>query len=151
MFQMNIITLKEAEERGLNRYYTGKPCKWGHYAPRRLRGQCTECEALRDNSDYSKRYERRPDVKRRRENRVFLVKYGITHDEYDSMCKAQDYKCAICHSKDPQGKRLSVDHDHNTGAVRGLLCTDCNLALGKFKDQVSILETALNYLKRNQL
>lgn len=53
------------------------------------------------------------------------VKYGITVEQYDRMLKMQRGKCAIC-SRVPAKLRLSVDHDHKTGRVRGLLCWTCN-------------------------
>ncbi len=56
-------------------------------------------------------------------------RYGLTPDEYDEMFEAQSGRCAICGSP-PEGKRLSVDHDHQTDEVRGLLCQPCNLVLG---------------------
>lgn len=57
-------------------------------------------------------------------------KYGITLAEYDQMLEEQHGVCAICGGADPSGRRLAVDHDHETGKVRGLLCTSCNTRLG---------------------
>lgn len=51
--------------------------------------------------------------------------YGITAEEYDAILDHQEGRCAIC-LKPPKAKRLAVDHDHRTGLVRGLLCTNCN-------------------------
>jgi len=72
--------------------------------------------------------------------------YGITLEIYNQMLKAQGGVCAICHKEDSKGNHLSVDHDHSTGKVRGLLCGRCNLALGGFSTQ-ELLEGALKYLK----
>ena len=58
--------------------------------------------------------------------------YGLEPGEYDRMLEAQDGRCAIC-GKQPRTKRLSVDHDHNTGRVRGLLCQPCNRGLRSFE------------------
>jgi hypothetical protein len=81
---------------------------------------------------------RRRDLKRR---------YGITVEEYDAMLEQQGNRCAICRTDKPGGKgRFHVDHDHQTGEVRGLLCNNCNRALGHFKDNVLILEQAIRYL-----
>lgn len=74
--------------------------------------------------------------------------YGISLKEYKDMYDSQDGKCAICGTHKPSyGKGgLSVDHCHKTGKVRKLLCTPCNAALGKFKDNVQNLENAVKYL-----
>jgi hypothetical protein len=81
---------------------------------------------------------------------------GCTPEQYQKLLEQQDGKCAICgaveghRSRDGRACRLSVDHDHQTGIVRGLLCNRCNRGLGRFKDSVRILEAALRYLKREQ-
>ena len=82
-------------------------------------------------------------------------KYRITGDEYRSLLAKQEGGCAVCGSLCPLGGRLAVDHDHaccpgerSCGkCVRGLLCVDCNTALGSLKDDVSLLERAVAYLK----
>lgn len=85
-------------------------------------------------------------LKQRRAN---VARYGITVEQFDEMTKAQSGVCAIC--QNPQtGSRwtnLSIDHDHETNRVRGLLCAECNLGLGKFKDNPELLEAAARYLK----
>jgi hypothetical protein len=73
-------------------------------------------------------------------------KYKITQDDYDRMVADQQGRCAICHSEPP---KLSVDHDHATGAVRGLLCTRCNIGLGFMRDDISLLNSAARYLMIN--
>jgi hypothetical protein len=75
-----------------------------------------------------------------------LKKYGITEEIYDRFFEAQNGCCAICR-KPSDYKRLAVDHDHLTGTVRGLLCQDCNLGLGLFKDNPESLLTAIIYLR----
>lgn len=78
--------------------------------------------------------------------------HGITIDDYNNMLIEQDNKCAICKSSKSNTKLTNVfyiDHDHKTGKVRGLLCNKCNFALGQFNDDISILQNAIKYLKRN--
>ena len=74
--------------------------------------------------------------------------YGIDHDEYDRMLAAQGGACAIC--KEPPGlgqrNRLCVDHCHETGVIRGLLCFRCNSAIGMLKDDPALVQVALDYL-----
>lgn len=69
--------------------------------------------------------------------------YGLTLVEFDKKFDSQSGGCAIC----GEVSRLDVDHCHTTGAVRGLLCRACNMALGAFRDDSGLLESALAYLR----
>jgi len=82
----------------------------------------------------------------------FRAKYGITHAEYDVMLAEQAGRCAIC-SGPPTGpgQRLHVDHCHTTGTVRGLLCGNCNTAIGLMADDPERLLSAAAYLTRDSL
>lgn len=76
-----------------------------------------------------------------------LAKYGITLDDYNRMLAEQGGGCAICGSEtNKNGKALFVDHCHDTGRVRGILCYKCNTGLGSFKDDAGLLEKAFRYL-----
>lgn len=79
-------------------------------------------------------------------------KYGITPGDYYRMLAEQDGRCAICLSDtDSYGRsKFSVDHDHETGEVRGLLCTHCNRAIGLFGDNAERLTRAANYLGKGR-
>jgi hypothetical protein len=76
--------------------------------------------------------------------------HGMTIEQYNELLTAQGSVCAICASKDPKGSgtrgRFHVDHDHATGVIRGLLCFECNIGLGKFRDQIDLLQSAISYL-----
>jgi hypothetical protein len=69
---------------------------------------------------------------------------------YEEMYKRQNGKCAIC-GRDNNGKRFAVDHNHENGVVRGLLCVGCNLGIGNLQDNVSNLINAAKYLIRSRL
>ena len=74
--------------------------------------------------------------------------YNISLEVYEGLLKKQKYKCAICKSHYTVYKyRLSVDHNHKTGKIRGLLCHHCNSALGNFMDNVCNLKSAIIYMK----
>lgn len=75
--------------------------------------------------------------------------YGLTSVQYLEMYDAQEGKCAIC-KENPGGKWLAVDHCHKTGAVRGLLCSDCNLMLGNSGDRPDVLVAGAEYLHRSK-
>ena len=77
--------------------------------------------------------------------------YGITVDTYQEIFELQGGRCAICGIHQSQLKRrLAVDHDHETGQVRGLLCSHCNRLLGQACDEVATLQAAINYLKSKE-
>jgi hypothetical protein len=71
--------------------------------------------------------------------------YGISAEVYMAMVEEQEFKCKICQQE--KDYRLLLDHDHVTGAVRGLLCKLCNWALGSFEDEVDNLRAAIAYLE----
>ena len=77
--------------------------------------------------------------------------YGIDYDQYMQMLDLQNGVCAICKNKEHvlhkgEVRLMAVDHCHTTGEVRGLLCTNCNKGIGHFKDDIKVLESAINYL-----
>jgi hypothetical protein len=86
-------------------------------------------------------------------NRRLKHIYGVDIEWYEAQMKAQNNKCAICETEtnNTRGERkdwnFAVDHCHDTGKVRGLLCNQCNRALGLFKDDITLLEKAKNYLE----
>lgn len=108
-------------------------------------------------------YNNRPEVRAKRNARQrekntdggghLWDRYKITLEEYDRLLHDQNGQCAICGSEDPKregDKRLLVDHDHSTGEVRGLLCHDCNMGIGRFNDDPELLMAAIRYLQQKQ-
>jgi hypothetical protein len=95
-----------------------------------------------DNAEYIKQYRRdHPDTRRTRRR--------IPVPDYVSMLEAQDHRCAICNTHDSElSKPLSLDHNHSTDEVRGLLCHHCNTGLGLFRDNPELLRAAIAYLGR---
>jgi len=97
-------------------------------------------------------------VKKERRRLSLLSSYGLNKEMYDSLREQQKYKCLICDTHEQDVKKgssgsqetaLHVDHCHSTNKVRGLLCTNCNTLIGKAKDNVLILHSAIKYLERN--
>jgi len=75
--------------------------------------------------------------------------YGITISDYDEILEEQSGGCAICgRTPEENGKKLFVDHDHETGEVRGLLCNRCNRCIGSFHDDQYLLRSAANYIEK---
>lgn len=87
----------------------------------------------------------------RNRNTKLKQAYGISHDDYLLMLEQQYYKCACCgkDNKDAGVKGLVVDHNHTTGAIRELLCTQCNTALGLLKEDEIIIDSLLNYVRKH--
>ena len=88
--------------------------------------------------------------------RANIRRYGITPEQFDELLASQAGRCAICgETPDPDGKgaysRLHIDHCHETGLVRGLLCGRCNAALGHFRDDPGRLAAAINYLNEKSM
>ena len=82
-------------------------------------------------------------------NRAYRLQkvYGLTPQEYNAKVYSQNGLCGIC--KRPEFP-LNVDHNHETGIVRDLLCNRCNMALGQFREDTTILKSAIIYLERHE-
>lgn len=76
------------------------------------------------------------------------VRYGVSEDAFIDMFVRQEGKCGICR-KDMPAKSCLIDHNHDTGIVRGLLCRHCNFAIGLFNDNIASLQMAIDYLTRS--
>ena len=108
-----------------------------------------------DNKEHRKEYAKdyltkRPDYF---VNKHLEYSYGITLDDFNAMREKANYSCQGCgkHEKDTPRKRLFVDHCHTTGAIRGLLCQQCNTALGMANDNPEILASLISYLRENNI
>ncbi len=84
-------------------------------------------------------------------NAQLMSRYGITLDEYNRLLAAQNHCCAICGKPESDYKRknLSVDHCHDTGKVRGLLCNQCNMGIGQLNDDYITTQRAAAYLMKS--
>lgn len=96
---------------------------------KKLRGYCKDCQ--------------------RRENLFYA--YGITPEDWERIFNSQKRKCPICHHTEKNVKIWTVDHDHATGKMRGILCDNCNKGLGHFRDDQDNFKRAIDYLNRDGL
>lgn len=85
-------------------------------------------------------------------NSKLIKEYGITLEEFNKMLEDQDHKCKICNKEETREFngtkwKLSVDHCHVTGKIRGLLCAKCNVGLAKFEEEEQQFLNAIKYLK----
>ncbi len=111
--------------------------------PSGLQSWCKECRNESSRKYYLSKqgstYNRRKHLKTR---------FNITLEQYDKMLEDQKEVCMICGGTNADGRRLYVDHDHETGKIRGLLCFSCNRLLGDALDDVKILKNATQYLRK---
>lgn len=120
--------------------------------------ECTKCHELKPLDEFHNRREgkkasqcktcvntrSRPEVNRRAK---LKKAYGISQEQYDEMFKAQGGTCGICKRFIPhRGEHLCVDHCHTSGEIRGLLCGNCNRAIGLLEDSTEFLSNAIKYL-----
>lgn len=115
-------------------------------------GLCKTChhkKFLEDNPDKKQSY-----YERHKQNWLRYTlknKFDISVEQYEKMLKEQNGACVIC--KQPEAnrrQRLSVDHDHETGKVRGLLCQRCNSIIGMALENIEVLESAIQYIARSK-
>ena len=109
------------------------------------RPTCRPCTRAQQRAYRNKR----PDFHR---NHNLRQRYGITVADFESILSSQNFTCAICeveisHALDYKGgKSVAVDHNHETGEVRGILCSGCNLVLGHARESTEVLYRAIVYL-----
>jgi hypothetical protein len=169
------ICSKCGEEKEISEFYKSKTSKSGY---RGACISCTT-EKHKEYYQNNKQYFYENGVKNRNKNResylersrsynlnnehkvrdsYFKRTYGISLDDYNKLLELQKNKCCICGKeevilskiKHDKVNNLSVDHDHKTGKVRGLLCGKCNKSIGLLNDDISLLKSAIAYLEKHQ-
>jgi hypothetical protein len=138
----------------MRRYYAANKHRWRlseeqkEERNRKRRERYASDESFRDKC----KQQSRKRCKTSKREYALKENYGIGSHEYEEMLRRQEGKCGICGAiaADARGCRLHVDHCHNTGAVRGLLCSNCNHGIGKFSDCPERLEQAAMYLRAHE-
>jgi hypothetical protein len=137
IFMETKICTKCGVEKPITEFYNDKQ------KPDRHRPDCKKCNIVQCSAWAKRNPSRRKSI---------MTKYntGLTPVQYDNVHTYQNGQCAICgKTASENGKKLAVDHCHDTMLVRGLLCTTCNFALGYFQDNELLLLKAITYLKEN--
>lgn len=118
--------------------------------PDGFRSQCKDCESAGQKEARKRQLEEDYLGTRLKERKNNLKRmFGMSIEEYDKKLDDQGGGCKICGLKCVSGKRLAVDHDHETGKIRDLLCNNCNGGLGKFQDNPELLIKAADYLRKH--
>lgn len=148
------------KEKSMNDFYKAKSKRDG------CTNKCKKC-IIKSRKDYSKQYYKNipkgkyyikknnphkydlpSSDKNYQRERMLRVNFGITSKEYNEMFLKQNGRCYICEKHQSEFKKtLAVDHNHKTGAVRGLLCGSCNRGIGLFGDNIDLLLKSIEYLK----
>jgi hypothetical protein len=102
---------------------------------------CKACESAKHKEYYKATRDKRLEYRRK-----YL--YGVDEEVYQVLLEQSGGVCEICKEECVSGRALAVDHCHNSQEVRGLLCTNCNTALGSFKDDIDLMKKAIEYLER---
>lgn len=104
------------------------------------------------NREYHARTKFNPHRKESKQREHLKRCYNMTLEEYQTLLKNQDNKCAICKIDQKDcNKRMSVDHCHRTGKIRGLLCDGCNRGIGYLGDSIARILEAAEYLRTSTL
>lgn len=115
---------------------------------RGYRYSCKDCEAQR-YIDYRSKPENKIKATESRRHWVRKTKYNFPQELFEERLSEQQNVCAICKTDTPGGRgQFHADHDHSTNQPRGVLCSNCNVALGNFQDNPEILQAAIEYLKK---
>ena len=117
----------------------------------RADGRSRECKACKARTAREYRIREQEQINARKQ----LKERGVTEEQYQAMVTLQGNVCAICGTSDTRAgdrrcARWTIDHDHDTGLVRGLLCPSCNRGIGQLGDDVDRLRAAIAYLENHQ-
>ena len=131
-----------AIEKPMDEFPKGRTYKDG------IRPHCITCRREYEVESFHKHKHKRPYDYLADKDKKLQRSFGISYQEYLTMLEAQGGCCAICGTNDT-GKRkaFAVDHNHDTGRIRGLLCSNCNTGIGNLRDNVELLERAIDYLR----
>ena len=164
-----LIDADRKNRRGRNKYTadsfisdTHKKCSWCdeikthsefHKDKKNIygKGLAYYCKICANEKSKALHNSRKDDIeyKRSKADANYKTKYNLSLIEREQMLKDQDCKCAICQVELKSiGGHTHTDHDHATGKVRALLCTNCNRGLGHFQDNPQIIQNAINYLSK---
>lgn len=136
-------------EKDLEEFYAHRKTKDGRNS------YCKGCDREIRNVNRKNLKDREPEgVYRKKRNTQLRSLYGLSLEDYESLEEAQGGVCMVCGETEKETYRgklkpLAVDHCHETGAVRGLLCSRCNVILGKAKDSPDLLRKAADYLRHH--
>lgn len=138
--------------KGLCKMHYQRTLRHGHTTYRDRKKAAKPCSVITcDNHSYAKTLCHAHYIKQRKWQHA-----GVDAQRYQDMLAEQNGVCEICHQPEKhrdgfsgKAKDLAVDHDHKTGAVRALLCSACNTALGLFNDDRALLDAAMAYLVRH--
>lgn len=158
---LRVLRPREIAINNGDKFYNGKACKKCETFKKYTKSySCVYCSEYKNrNSDYflkRKENDKKYCKERKKEIREYHMsrKYGITYDEYLNLLESQNNLCAICGVNNDiyykqKNKILVIDHNHDNMKVRGIICHKCNSGLGVFKDNISLLKSAIEYLKEN--
>jgi hypothetical protein len=112
-----------------------------------LYSYCKDCRKER-----RRKYDATPEAKRKARERAVLRRYGLNPYEYRKLLSRSDGRCEICREALPEDtKFIHVDHDHVSGAIRGILCRGCNSGIGHFRENSAYLYAAIDYLRKHRI
>jgi hypothetical protein len=133
-------------EKPLSEFYEAIDKRYGK--ERKIhRTVCKICDRKRKNE-----WDARPESMMLKREKHLKSKYGISISEYESLSKKQNHQCAICKTSTPGGRYnvFQVDHSHEDGSVRGLLCCRCNMGIGYLNEDIQYFTNAIQYLEQSK-
>jgi len=140
------VCTKCEEDKTESEFHTRKDTKLGR------RSHCKVCVNTRNLFRYHEFADVKVSHNKASRKHLLRVKYGISTEIYDAMLEKQKGVCYICNMPESHAKTsfLCIDHDHKTGKVRKLLCSHCNIAIGRAREDTDILSKMIRYLEEHK-